>query len=113
MSKSKKETLQKISTELAKQPETSGFSFKGLLDKLPNWALVPLTIVIFGLLITDTAIADPIPFVDEAALFYALISSMRVLGSRRKQGKELEGCEEPESVIDFDPEPLPAGQPRL
>jgi hypothetical protein len=89
MSTDKKEKIQAITQAIAAQPESAGFSLKGVLDKLPNWALVPGTIILFGLLLTDTVIADPIPFVDEAALLYAFMSGLRVLGTRRKQKREL------------------------
>lgn len=109
MSESKNQKIQELSQALTTTAQASSLSLKGLLEKLPNWALLPLTVVLFGLLLADTAIPDPVPLVDEAALFYALISSMRVLGGRRKAARAAAAdLDEPEIVIDVEAEPLPA-----
>lgn len=66
----------------------SGISLAGILSKLPNWALIPTMVGLFGLLVTDSIVVDPLPFVDEAAMLWALVSGMRVLGARRKAAKD-------------------------
>jgi len=74
----------------------SGFSMAGVLSKLPNWALVPTLVGVFGLLVTDAVIADPLPFVDEAAMLWALVSGMRVLGARRRIAKDAQALDDVE-----------------
>jgi hypothetical protein len=71
----------------------SGISLAGILSKMPNWALIPSMVGLFGLLVTDTMIVDPLPFVDEAAMLWALLSGMRVLLARRKAAKEAEALD--------------------
>jgi hypothetical protein len=74
----------------------SGISLAGILSKLPNWALIPTMVGVFGLLVTDTVIADPLPFVDEAAMLWALVSGIRVLGARRKVAKDAAALDDAE-----------------
>lgn len=74
----------------------SGISLAGILSKLPNWALVPTMVGLFGLLVTDAVVVDPLPFVDEAAMLWALVSGMRVLGARRKVAKDAAALESDE-----------------
>jgi hypothetical protein len=118
MNEQRNDRLESVTRALATRPEAAGFSLRGILEKLPSWALVPLTVVVFGLLLTDAAVADPVPFVDEAALFYALLTSMKVLGARRKAAKEIAAIERgDESVFDVDFDGvdgsvLAPGQPR-
>ena len=95
---------------LSKTDETglssSGVSVTAVLAKLPNWALVPTMVVLFALLLTDVAVADPLPFVDEAALLWALMSGMKVLSARRRLARESR------EVLSSEVEPTPApGQP--
>ena len=106
------ENTQKSTQALAKAAETqmtkAGISLTSILEKLPSWALVPVIVALFALLMTDVAVADPLPFVDEAALLWALVSGMKVLGGRRKKGREQTPGEdlEPDVVADVMPEPV-------
>lgn len=107
MTTKKEQKIQALSQAIESQAKDAGISLKGLLEKLPNWALLPVTVGLFALLLTDTAIADPLPFVDEAALFYAFINSLRVLGGRRKAKRlaaqlEAESLEDDDIIIDVD-----------
>jgi hypothetical protein len=78
----------------------SSISLSALLSRLPNWALVPSLVGVFGLLLADLALADPLPIVDEAALLWALVSGMKVLGARRKARRSPDDAIE----VDFDDE---------
>lgn len=94
------------------QISRSDISVKALLSKLPNWVLVPTMVGVFGLLLTDLAVADPLPFVDEAALLWALVSGMKVLGTRRRAREEGAEISELDIGEEFEPEQRPApGQP--
>ena len=84
MSQVTEKSLQTLTQSIAARPESVGLSLQSLLHKLPSWALIPLTVALFALLLTDSAIVDPLPFVDEAALLYAFLSGMKVLASRRR-----------------------------
>ena len=81
-----------------------GFSVMSLLRRLPNIALIPGLVGLFALLLVDLAVADPIPFVDEAAIFYLLVNSLRVLGERRKALRATSTEGDPEVVADVYPE---------
>lgn len=89
----------------------SNFSMMTLFEKLPNWLLVPTVVTIFGLLLTDVVITDPLPFVDEAALFWAMLSGMRVLSQRRKLKRLESGAEPIEAEYRANPDSSP-GQPK-
>ncbi len=106
MSNHKKRNTHALSRAPENKLSGANISVAGLLEKLPNWALVPVMVVVFGLLITDLAVIDPLPFVDEAALLWALMSGMRVLGARRQPAKGEEAAE-PEIVVCA--APLPSG----
>ena len=96
----KKESIERASAALAKQ----GFSLAALFEKLPKWALVPSLVTIFGLLVVDLAITDPLPIVDEAALIWALISGLKVLRNRRQIEKEISALEnDPDVIMDVEP----------
>ncbi len=82
----------------------TGFSVIGLLRRLPNFVMIPGLIGLFALLLTDLAVADPVPFLDEAAIFYLFASGLKVMGERKKARKALAQAE-PESVADVYPEP--------
>lgn len=80
-----------------------------LIRRLPNAVLVPGLILVFGALIADLAIADPLPLVDEATMLWGLVQGLRVLGERRraKRGRADPEEEEPEVVAEI----LPDGTP--
>lgn len=93
--------------------QDTGFSVVGIMRRLPNVVLVPGVIALFALLLTDLAVADPLPIVDEAAIFWAMINGLKVIGERRKASKLASRLDpELEVVADVMPEPVPApGQP--
>ena len=74
-------------SSLAQRESSRLLEVKGVLDQLPTWALAPLMVIVFGLLMADIAVTDPIPVIDEAALLWALVSGMRTLGVRRKSAR--------------------------
>lgn len=93
--------------------QIGGLSLIGIMRRLPNLILVPGTIALFGLLLTDLAIADPVPVIDEAAIFWTMITGLKVLGERRKARKlDNDVIDEPIVVADVMPEAAMApGQP--
>jgi hypothetical protein len=62
-------------------------SFVGVLRRLPNAVLIPGVMVVFGALLADLAIADPLPVLDEGLLLWTLAQGLRVLGERRKAAR--------------------------
>lgn len=112
MSTNKKQKNQALVNAANQQISRSDISFSALLSKLPNWALVPTMVGVFGLLLTDLAVADPLPFVDEAALLWALVSGMKVLGTRRRARRDVGKPPELDVVgeVELDHQPAP-GQP--
>jgi hypothetical protein len=65
-----------------------GFSVKNLIRRMPNYLLVPGLVGLFALLLADMAIADPLPVIDEAAIFWLLMNGLKVFGERRKTKTE-------------------------
>lgn len=59
-----------------------------ILDRIPDRALVGLTLGFFALLGLDVAIIDAVPFIDEAALAAIATGLVGATLSRRKQRRE-------------------------
>jgi hypothetical protein len=55
-----------------------------LIRRLPSGVLVTGAVLLFGTLVADLVIADPLPIVDEAALLWGLVQSLRILSERRR-----------------------------
>jgi hypothetical protein len=85
----------------------------GVMRRLPNLVLVPGVVALFALLLTDLAVADPLPVIDEAAIFWTMINGLKVIIERRRARKLVDReVREPEVVADVVPEHVSApGQP--